>query len=383
MADPNEVPEPDRLDGAPHPRETLDLFGQQKAEAEFLDVFASGRLHHGWLITGPRGIGKATFAWKLARFLLATPPDEGDGLFGAPPPPTSLDIDHEHPVARRTRALSEPGLFLLRRGGAGSTESEQQKNYEDGRFSDDIRVGGVRKMANFFALSAAEGGRRVVIVDAMDEMNTQAANALLKMLEEPPARATMLLISHQPARLLPTIRSRCRTLRLAPLGAEDMQAALAQADIHLAPGEIEPLTILSEGSVGTAIRLHFQGGVSLYADILSVLGRDGLLDRPRLLQLAESCGGKGKEDRLALVLTLVDTVAARLARAGVMGPPPVEIVPGEAEALMRLSPDAARARDWAQAVQVAGDRARHARSVNVDPAFLVTDLFLQLHNNHQ
>ncbi|MBP0484180.1 DNA polymerase III subunit delta' [Sagittula salina] len=372
------APEPDRIDGAPHPRETRHLFGQDQAERDFLTAFNADRLHHAWLITGPRGTGKATLAWRIARFLLATPAQADDGLFGAPPPPASLDIDPEHPVARRILARSEPGLFLLRRGGSGTSDSEQQKNFADGKFSTYLRVDEVRKLAHFFSMSSADGGRRVVIVDAADEMNAQAANALLKMLEEPPARATLLLIAHQPASLLPTIKSRCRSLRLSPLGHDDMAAALMQAEADIPPDEAEALTLLSEGSVGTAIRLHHQDGLALYRQILLVLASLPRLDRSALLTLADGCSGKGREDRLALTLTLADRIAARLARTGVLGEAPAPIVPGEAEILRRLSPDPARGRAWAQAIQDAGDRARHARSVNVDPALLVTDLFLHL-----
>lgn len=373
-----EAPEPDRIDGAPHPRETLHLFGQKQAEQDFLTAYNADRLHHAWLITGPRGTGKATLAWRIARFLLATPPADDGGLFGAPPPPVTLDVDPDHPVARRLVARSEPGLFLLRRGGAGSTDSERQKNYEDGKFSDLIRVDEVRKLAHFFSMSSADGGRRVVIVDAADEMNPQAANALLKMLEEPPARATLLLISHQPARLLPTIKSRCRTLRVDALDHDDMAAALQQAQIDIPPAEAEALNMLAEGSVGTAIRLHQQDGLALYRQILNVLGTLPRLDRSALLTLADSCATRGREDRLALTLTLTDRIAARLARTGVMGHPPPEIVPGEAQTLSRLSPDPAHGRAWAQAIQDAGDRARHARAVNIDPAMVITDLFLHL-----
>ena len=109
----DETPEPDRIEGAPHPRNTHHLIGQTAADAEFLRAFNGGRLHHGWLMTGPRGVGKATLAWRIARFLLATPENDG-GMF-APPPPDSLDIPDSHPVARRLSALSEPRLFLLRR----------------------------------------------------------------------------------------------------------------------------------------------------------------------------------------------------------------------------------------------------------------------------
>ena len=152
-------------------------------------------------------MGKATLAWRMARFLLATPDDDG-GMFAAPPP-DSLDIPDSHPVAHRLAALTESRMFLLRRA----------PNEKRDKLQTVISVDEVRKMKSFFALSAADGGRRVAIIDSIDEMNTSAANALLKLLEEPPARVTILMISHQPAKLLPTIRSRCRELRLAPLYA--------------------------------------------------------------------------------------------------------------------------------------------------------------------
>lgn len=368
MSDPADLPEPDCAPSAPHPRHCPKVIGQARAEADFLTAFNSGRLHHGWLLTGPRGVGKASFAWAVARFLLATPPAGGDGLFGAPPPPDSLHIDPEHPVARRMRALSEPGLFLLRRG----------PNDKGDKLAAEIRVNEVRKLHGFLSLSSADGGHRVVIVDAADELNVQAANAILKMLEEPPARTTMLLISHQPARLLPTIRSRCRELRLTPLTTDEMAEALAQADTQVAPGDAAALAALADGSVGAAIRLINLEGLALYRDILGLLGSLPALDRQRLLRLSESCAGRGKEDRLDLLLTLTDLATARIARSGVLPPPEAEIAGGEIAVLQRLCPDADAARRWASAAQEASDRARHALAVNIDPAALVTDLYLQL-----
>lgn len=375
------LPEPDRAEGAPHPRETARLFGQEAAEAAFLDAHASGRLHHAWMLTGPRGVGKATLAWRIARFLLAQGGAQEDGLFGAPPPPVSLEVDPEHPVARRMRALSEPGLFLLRRGGQGTTEREREKASAEGRFSNDIRVHDVRDLGRFIHLSAADGGRRVVIVDAADELNTQAANALLKMLEEPPARTVMLLVAHQPSSLLPTIRSRCRMLRLAPLGPQDMARALEAAGIGPGddPAAAAALSELAAGSVGAAVRLVTLDGVALYAEIVALMESLPRLDRARALRLADSAAQRGAEARRDLLFSLFDLFLARLARTGATGAPPAtEATPGEAALLSRLAPDAGCARAWAQTAEDVGARARHGLAVNLDPAALVLDTVLRM-----
>ncbi|WP_210879376.1 DNA polymerase III subunit delta' [Roseovarius autotrophicus] len=362
------LPEPDRAEGAPHPRETAQLFGQGAAEAEFLDAFATGRMHHGWLLTGAQGIGKATLAWRIARFLLAHQAPEEDGLFGAPPPPESLDVAPDHPVARRMQALSEPGLFLLRRG----------PNDKGDRLAQEIRVVEVRKLANFFALSSADGGRRVVIVDAADELNMQAANALLKMLEEPPARTVMLLVAHQPARLLPTIRSRCRTLRLSPLSAPDMARALEQAGI-MPEGDPAALAELAGGSVGAAVRLATLDGLALYAEWVALMESLPRLDRSRALRLADTAATRGAEARRDLLFALIDLFLARLARTGATGAPPnVEAAPGEAALLARLAPDTFRARRWATLSDEVGARVRHGLSVNLDPAALLLDTVFRI-----
>lgn len=378
MTDPDALPEPDRVPGAPHPRHAIDLFGQEAAEAAFLQAFVDGRLHHGWMLTGHRGIGKATLAWRIARFLVATPDQAPDGLFGAPPAPTSLALAADHPVTRRVHALSDPSVHVVRRGGAGTTEADQHKNLLEGKFSAVIRVDEVRKLTRFLHLSATEGGHRVVIVDAADEMNDAAANALLKMLEEPPARTTLILVTHQPSRLLPTIRSRCRALPLAPLGPEALGQALDQAGTTVPPEQAAALAELSGGSVGMALRVLSLDGLALYAEVIGLLGGLPRLDRGRMLALAESCAGREQDGRLDLLLTLVDTALARLARTGVLAPPDIALCADERDILRRLSPDAQAARTWAECAQSATARARHARAVNIDAVRLVTDLFLQI-----
>ena len=362
-------PQPDQIDGAPHPRDTARLIGQSAAERAFLDAVGSGRLHHGWMIAGPRGVGKATLAWRIARHLIAHPPEAGDSLFGAPPPPISLDLDPEHPVARRVHAGSEPGLFRLVRPWDDKAK----------RLKSEITVDEVRKLKSRFALSAADGGWRVVIVDAMDEMNAAAANALLKLLEEPPARSTLLLVTHQPSSLLPTIRSRCRMLRLSPLSTPDMRAALEQAEIDAAPEEADALAALSSGSVGDAIRLSLNDGPKLYAAILSLLGTLPRLDRARALALAEAATTRGDEDKVNTIFSLLDLALIRLARAGATGQAPVPAAaPNEAEIFARLAPTAQSARRWAEIGQEIAARSRHGRAVNLDPAALILDTMIKL-----
>ena len=364
----DDLPQPDRIEGAPHPRDTPHLFGQELAEAGFLDTFNSGRLHHGWLITGPRGVGKATLAWRIARFLLATPAQEDDGLFGAPPPPETLDIPDDHPVARRMASGAEAGLFVLRR-----PYDEKAK-----RLKREITVEEARKLKGFFSLSSADGGRRVVIVDAADELNVSAANAILKLLEEPPANTTLLLVAHQPSGLLPTIRSRCRELRLSPLSPTDIARALSQAEIDT-DADDTALAALSGGSVGEAVRLTNLNGLPLYADLITLLGTMPRFDRARAQALADAAAARGQEDRRALLYHLIDLMMARLARTGAIGQPPMpEAAPDEAAILARLAPTPAAGRAWAQAAEEIGARLRHGEAVNLDPAALILDTVFKL-----
>ncbi|OCX61423.1 DNA polymerase III subunit delta' [Thioclava sp. SK-1] len=363
-ADP--LPDPCQIDGAPHPRETTTLFGHDAAQAQFLDAFTTGRLHHGWMLVGPRGIGKATLAWRIAKFLLSQPDDDG-GMF-APPPPTDLSSDPDHPAVRRILAGSEAGVFELKRG-ANTTGTG---------LSRDIRVDEVRKLKSFLHLSATEGGRRVVIIDCADEMNPQAANALLKLLEEPPERVTFLLIAHQPAALLPTIRSRCRELRLTTVQPEDMALALQAADALDPDADTMALAALSSGSVGEAIRLTQMDGLAAYSALIDLMSTLPRLDRPRAIALTDGLAGKKNEPRFDLLLDLLDLFLARTARAGLSGPPQPEAAKNESQLLARLSPDGHWAMVWARLHQESGARARHGRAVNLDPAALVLDMILRI-----
>ena len=348
-------PEPDRVPGAPHPRMTPRVVGHDAAVAEFVAAARGGRLHHGWLLTGPRGVGKATLAWAITRWMLAGAAAD------------DLSVPADDPVARRLAALSEPRLQLIRRP------------WDDkiGRLRAEITVDEVRRLTGFFHMSATEGGRRVAIVDAADDLNANAANALLKMLEEPPRDTLILLIAHQPAGLLPTIRSRCRTLRLAPLTPVQMGRALDGMGID---EDAEALAALSGGSVGEALRLAGQGGLDRYQQIVDLFATLPRFDRIAAAALAEGASGRaGAEgDRFDLTVTLLDRFLTRMARAGLMGPPLPQAARGEGALLARLAPDDLAARAWAGAQARLSARARAGRAVNLDPAALVMDMLMEL-----
>src|ERR1700755_3451457 len=186
-------------DEVAHPREVFELQGHEGPEAEFESARARGRLHHAWLLTGPEGVGKATFAYRAARRLLGAPPEPQRGVLGSDP---------HHPVSRQVAARSHPDLMVLEREGP------------DGKPRKVIPVEEARRLAEFFSKSPASAPHRVAIIDAMDDLNVNAANAILKTLEEPPPSGVLLMVSHSPGRLLPTIRSRCRRLAFHGLGLE-------------------------------------------------------------------------------------------------------------------------------------------------------------------
>lgn len=226
----------------PEPRANPLLLGHEDAEATILDAFRSGRMHHAWLITGPEGVGKATLAYRFARRLLAGKP-EGDSLF----------IDAANPIFRRVAANSHADLLTV----------ERVFNEKTKRMKTQIAVEDVRKINGFMSLTPAEGGWRVVIVDGAEEMNTTSANAILKILEEPPPRAILLLVCSSPGRLLPTIRSRCRRLRLSPVPDPAMADLLGRYLPNLDADERDRLVTLAEGSPGRAIMLAEDEGLKI------------------------------------------------------------------------------------------------------------------------
>ena len=264
--------EPGDHPGIPRPRETTTLVGHDAAQGAFAEGIATGRLHHAWLIGGPHGIGKATLAYGVARRLLAYP--RGGG-------PAGLDVAADDPVRGKVAGLSHPNLVALRRHRAPGAKALPTK----------ISVDMVRRALDLFSATAADSGWRVCILDSAEDLNANAANALLKVLEEPPPRALFLILAHQPGRLLPTIRSRCRTLMLKPLRDD----AVAQVVRGLSPPFPQPeeaslarAVAQSEGSVARALLMLDPVTAGLVAEVETLLTRAATPDWGRVLKLAET-----------------------------------------------------------------------------------------------
>ena len=371
MKDLEPLPLSDKISGAPHPSEATTIFGQDSAQQQFLNAFDSGRLHHAWLLSGPRGVGKATLVWKIAKFLLTTPNAPAqDGLFGAMIQHVSnLETPPDHPTLPRILAGSEPALCVLRR-----SYDEKRK-----RFKQNITVDDVRSLKSFFGLSAADGGARVVIIDAADDMTDSAANALLKMLEEPPKNTFLFLISHQPAALLPTLRSRCRELRLSALSHDMMQQALTQAKIHLSEEQSSLFTRLSAGSAGQAIRLAQLDGDTLYSALISTLQTLPSLNQSAALKLAESFAGQANSERFDLLIDLIDYILGQAAKTSLIPlDPDPDPTPPDQKLFTTLHKGPIGARKWALLQQDISQRMRHGRAVNLDPVTLILDMFFKI-----
>jgi DNA polymerase III subunit delta' len=282
---------------APEPRANPDLVGQVAAESALLEAARGARLHHAWLMVGPPGIGKATLAYRFARRLLAGLPPEGQGLA----------LDPRDPVFRRVAAASHADLHTVTR----------TTNPQTGRLRREIVVDDVRAGAEFLHRTAAEGGWRVVVVDPAEMLNANAANALLKVLEEPPAQALLLLVCSAPGRLPATLRSRCRLLRLAPLEDHEMDAVLARYLPDVAPEERARLAALAEGSPGRALRLAADEGVAMAALVDEVLAGLPAFGAARAHGLVDRLG-RGESGFSTFMELLLAALAAAV-RAGARG----------------------------------------------------------------
>ncbi|HTU11082.1 MAG TPA: DNA polymerase III subunit delta' [Allosphingosinicella sp.] len=309
------------------------LYGHEAAIAGFRSALDSGKMHHAWLLAGPEGVGKALFADKAALRMLA----DGTGPVGAP----GLDVPDEHPAAKLVAAGSHPDLMRLERlTRDGGTELARS-----------ISVDQVRGLQRLFATTSSLSPRRAVVIDAIDDLERNAANALLKNLEEPPPDTLFLLVSHSPERLLPTIRSRCRLLRLAPLAPDAMTSALRAALPDADAEEIEALVPVGEGAPGRAIAWRGLDIAALDRE-MEALVRNGDRSNARRAALAGSLALKSAQGRYeAFLARMPSRVAAEAKGRG-----------GQARA------DAIRL--WEKATSLAGSARRHS----LDPQSVVFEL---------
>jgi len=356
----SDLPEIDRLEGFPHPRDCTQLLGQHAAETEFLESFNGGRFHHAWLITGTKGVGKASFAYRAAKFLLSQ--EEGGGLFG---PPDTLDTDPSHSAVQLMNAGAHPGLNVLKR----------QYDVKGKKFFKAIRVDDVRSLSSFFGLKSSDGGWRVVIVDTMDDMNINAANAILKILEEPPKKTIFLLLSNAPAGLLPTIKSRCRRLALDPLPEDVTQQVISPFTGDMSQDALMTLTSLSEGSPGKAAALFNAGGLDAFSGLLSIFGSYPNYDPAKLHGLADLAAKKESEALYRVLCELFPWWLSRFVRAASIGMDKLPLVSGEAEIMQTLL-SSKPIPFWIEVWEHANHLIERADTVNLDKKQVILNLFL-------
>lgn len=344
------VPEADRFDDAPHPRETLAFFGHAQAERELLDAYRQNRMAQAWIIGGPEGIGKATLAWRAARFLTANPDPGAPAVQRA----ETLAVPADSPAARRVANLAAADIFLLRR----SWDDKNKKLFTE------IRVDDVRKVIHALHQGSGAGGWRIAIVDCADELNRASANALLKLIEEPPERALFLLVAHQPGRLLPTIRSRCRKLMLSSLGAQDVAAAVVALGPPWAGAPAEDrarAAALAEGSVRAALALLGGDGMLFDQTLRALLDRLPKVDWTGVHLLADKLTGRANEAAYESFMRALERhLDSRVRTLAGQGAPPQRLI-GYAKA-------------WEEIAQAA----RETEVFNFDKKALVLGIFERL-----
>jgi DNA polymerase III subunit delta' len=352
MAKRGAVIELEKEDG---PWSTPDLFGHESAEEMLLKAHQSGRLPHAWLISGPRGIGKATLAYRFARYLQADALAPSGGLFGDDVLPASMAVSTDDPTFQQIAGQGHPGLVTVARS---MNEKTKKRRAE-------IVVDDVRKMQGMFAMTSAQDSWRIAIIDAADEMTRQAANALLKILEEPPARSLLLLVAHAPGQVLTTIRSRCQHLRLRALNASDLAAVLAAREIEIPSGQGALIAVLSEGRPGHAINLMEGGGIDLYHTVRDLIAGGRRIDMRGVHALGDKVAKAGAGDVFRLFIELFEGFLFRLVRYA-SGAGEGEIaIPGESEVFASLA-SATALDQWIEVWENSRQLFNRTMAVNLD-----------------
>ena len=272
------------------------IVGQDKAVDQFASAWATRRLHHAWLLAGPKGVGKASFAHAAARRVLADAAGPASAAAG-------IETDDDHPIVKLVEAGSHPDMRRL----------ERQVNEQTGKLNRNIKVEQVRELGEFLNLTPALSPWRVVVIDTVDELEASGANALLKMLEEPPANCIFFLVSHAPGRLLPTIRSRCRRLDFGKLDDEAMTSILTSHAPQVSAAEQQRTIAMSFGSAGRALAFAELGLAKIEEAAVAII-RQGDATNARRSDLAADLGKKASAERYAAFIDLAPSLIAREAR---------------------------------------------------------------------
>jgi DNA polymerase-3 subunit delta' len=271
------------------------ILGQERAVGQFSEAWAGRRLHHAWLLAGPKGVGKASFAQAAARRVLAD-------AAGPPSDLPGIETPDDHPIVKLVEAGSHPDMRWLKR-----------EENDKGNLNRSIKVDQVRELGEFMSLSAALSPWRVAVIDTVDDLEPSGANALLKMLEEPPPNTLFFLVSNAPGRLLPTIRSRCRMLHFEALDDDAMTSILEAQSPELSAAERKRIVAMSFGSASRALAFAELGLAKLEEAALAIL-RQGDPTNARRSELASDLGKKASAERYAAFLELAPSLIAREAR---------------------------------------------------------------------
>lgn len=351
-----EIPD---IDGDYPPRLTRALVGHERVMDAFIAAAQGGRLPHAWLLCGPQGVGKASFAYLAARQMLAL--DNPTSL-------SALSPAQDSEVSHLLETSIHPDLYVLKRS----------YNLKTGKFRNDISVEETVAMKNFFHLSAARGGWRVAIIDAIEEMNKYSVNALLKLIEEPPEKCLFLIVCHHPGRVLDTIRSRCRQLHFNALGEADLRQIIAGKLDGVDANEAAAAAFLADGSAGRALALTEFGGFELYREMVGVMETLPQLDIERVHALASRFGTRAAPESFALFCYLFAAWLHRYAKSAATGEVFQPVFEGEAALFERfrngqlpLEPAVAL---WEKLQQ----QTRRIEALNLDKKQAVLDWFGEL-----
>ena len=344
--------EADRVDGTPHPRDARALIGHADDERALLDAYRNDRLPHAIILGGQAGIGKATLAWRLARFVLANPLIQTRAVLEA----ADLSVAAGSKVAAQVSSLSHPDVGLLRR----------EVNEKTKRFYTEIRADDVRRVIGLFQRAAGAGGYRICIVDSAEDLNRSSANALLKLIEEPPPKSLFLLIAHRPGLVLPTIRSRARLVRLASLDPSQVAKVVGTlgrpwTDV---PADVEAASAQAQGSVHDALRLLGHHGVELDAMVGRLLQRLPTIDWREVHKLADQVVGRDGEAAYETTMTRIFDWLASVVRAGAQSGPR-QLAPRS------LAP-------YAEVWEKVAANARETDALNLDKRPLILSIFSDL-----